>query len=72
MMEEKWKIYGFEYPYKGSKWLLEIKAPSREDAEARFKALPWGKYQGERILRVPIPAGSFILRLWRFLRGDNG
>jgi hypothetical protein len=44
---DKYKVYLFEYPYKGDRWGFEIMATSPEDAVARFKAIPWGRYSGE-------------------------
>jgi hypothetical protein len=65
--EDYYKTYIFEYPYNGARWAFELMATSPEDAEARFKALPWGKYSGELKFRADVPDPSFIIRLWRRL-----
>ena len=71
MSEPKYKTYLFEYPYRGDRWGFEIMATSPEDAEARFKALPWGQYSGELIHSVEVKEGGFWDRLWRWLAGLN-
>jgi hypothetical protein len=71
MSEPKYRTYLFEYPYKGDRWGFEIEATSPEDAEARFKALPWGEYKGVLVHSFDVPAGGLLLRLWRWLTGNQ-
>lgn len=71
MMDNKYKVYLFEYPYRGERWGFELMATSPEDAEARFKAIPWGKYSGELIHSVEVKEGGFWDRLGRRLIGLN-
>ena len=58
-MSDKPRIYLFEYQFDGSKYLLEIPADSREEAEARLSAIPWAEYLGEGVMRIPVRAGVF-------------
>jgi hypothetical protein len=60
----EFKTYLFEYPYQGEHWGFEIKAASKEDAEARVKALGWARYQGETFLKIPVPMGGFLTDLY--------
>lgn len=66
MTDETYQTYIFEYPYKGRRWGFEIMATSPEDAEARFKALQWGEYQGRLIASVDVP--NLFDRIWKWLR----
>lgn len=71
MSEDYYKTYLFEYPYKGDRWGFELMATSPEDAEARFKALPWGEYKGELVFRTDVPAAGFFVKLWNWFKGGS-
>lgn len=58
-MSKKPRTFLFEYQYDGSKYLLEIPADSREEAEARLNVMPWAEYLGEGVMRIPARAGVF-------------
>lgn len=49
--------YLCEYPFNGKKYGFEIWATSEEDAEARLKAIGWGKVSGRRLARVSVADG---------------
>jgi hypothetical protein len=68
-MEEKYKTYVFNYPYKGQTWGFDIKATSPEDAQARLKALAWAEYDGELGLVIEVPMGNWLLKFWNWLTG---
>lgn len=62
MSEPSFQTYLFEYDHNGSTWVLEIKAPSLEDAEARVQRLPWARYVGELKMTVPVQM-EWLVRL---------
>jgi hypothetical protein len=62
------KTYLFSYPYQGHQYSLEIKAESREEAEGRFKAIPWGQYDGELQVTIPASTGDWVPRLICWMR----
>ena len=45
--------YLFSYPYNGGRFSLEIPADTKKEAVERFKMMPWGRYEGELIAKVP-------------------
>jgi hypothetical protein len=71
-MSDEYGDYLFEYPYQGSRWGLTIRATSREDAQARFKALAWGEFKGGpcETLSAASPRGWFVPLIvwWRNMR----
>ena len=56
-MDNSFKTYLFKYFHDGSEWLLEIKASSLDDAQARINRLPWAKPVGELVATVPANYG---------------
>jgi len=67
VMSEKFEDHLFDYPYRGSRWGFTIRAASREDAEARLKALGWAQYSGQLHETIPAmsPRGLFVpLIVW--------
>lgn len=64
MSEPEFKTYLCEYPYEGSHWNFEIKAPSLDDAEARLRAMCFAQVKGEYIASIPVPGGNIIERLF--------
>lgn len=54
------KTYLFSYPYERSEWVIEIKALNEQDARARVKALTFARYDGELVLKVPVPIGPLV------------
>jgi hypothetical protein len=58
-MVENSKTYLFKYFHEGSEWMLELKASSQEDAQARLNKLSWAKPMGELIAKVPAGMGLF-------------
>lgn len=69
MVEPEFKTYLCEYGYSGDRWCLELKAASREDAEARLKALAFGRVEGEIMVSGKVPFGGFLRNL--FFGGDK-
>ena len=61
----------FTYRFDGAEWGFEIMAQSPEDAKARLKALAWAHYDGELVMRVPIPFCEPLVRLLRWWRRIN-
>jgi hypothetical protein len=61
-----------EYQFEGASWNLELQAASRDDAEARLKALPWARLLGEIAFSASVPE-SWITRLTSklFRRSDK-
>lgn len=55
------KRYLFEYFHEGSKWQIEIKATSLDDAQARINRLPWAKPVGELVATVPASMGPLVM-----------
>lgn len=50
-----YKTYLCSYNYQNSKWIIELKATSFEDAANRLKALGYnGKVDGEVYIEIPI------------------
>ena len=52
-MTNGYRLYTLSYPYQGSIWALTIPAQSFEDAEARLKAMTWGKVDGALSFTLP-------------------
>jgi hypothetical protein len=67
-MDNEYKVYLFEYPYKGDRWGFEIKATSPEDAEARFKQIPWGKYSGELLFSHEVSQDGLLHQIIDWFR----
>lgn len=63
---EDFKTFVIEYPFNGTRWLFDIKAKDWADAEARLKALGWGKVLGQSALRAPgwLPQWCADLYCW--------
>ena len=53
-------IYLFSYQYQGARHSLEIPAESQQEAEERLKVMPWGKYDGILIARIPSVVGDWL------------
>ena len=68
--EPEFKNYLCEYGFGGSRWCFELKAASREDAEARIKAMAFARVEGEIALSGKVPFGN-TLRRW-FFGGARG
>jgi hypothetical protein len=70
-MENRFKTFIFQYHHDGGNWLLEIKAPSLDDAQARILKLPHAKPVGELVAKIPTMAGmGFIARAICWLRNS--
>jgi len=53
-----YQTYLFTYRFAGVEWELEVRAASKDEAEARMKVLPFARYTGERQMCLPImPSG---------------
>ncbi len=74
-METKVNTYLFGYQYQGSSYSLEIPAENRREAEERLKIMPWGKYDGILIAKIPAVTESwlpsFICNICNWFRNDN-
>lgn len=62
MDDEAFETFVCEYPFQGGVWLVEIKAASWEDAEARLKAMSSGVVKGRCGADIP----------WEPLDGGGG
>ena len=51
---EEYPEFSIEYPFAGSDWVLRIKAKDQAEAEARLKALAWGKVAGQIFASGPL------------------
>jgi hypothetical protein len=56
-MGSRFKTYLFEYFHEGSWWVLEISAPTMDDAQARINKLPHAKPVGEMVAKIPARLG---------------
>ncbi|MGE5535834.1 MAG: hypothetical protein ACM3W7_09985 [Acidobacteriota bacterium] len=50
----------FTYRHDGAEWTLEVKARDLSDAKERLKALPFARYDGELIAKVPVSLGPLM------------
>jgi hypothetical protein len=56
----QYQTYLFTYRHDGAEWTLEIKARDVHDAKERLKALPFARYDGELIAKVPVSLGPLM------------
>jgi len=56
----QYQTYLFTYRHDGAEWTLEIKARDIHDAKERLKALPFARYDGELIAKVPVSLGPLM------------
>jgi hypothetical protein len=59
--------YIIEYPYGREQWAVLIYAESFEDAEARLKAMGWGKVKGVVVGKVPHHFG-WVVRIYAWVQ----
>jgi hypothetical protein len=59
-MSEPFGTYLFEYHHDGASWMIEIKAASMEDAQARMKKMPLARPLGQNMFKVPASCGFFV------------
>lgn len=52
-MERAMNLYTASYRYQGQQWCVEFRAESMEDADARLKAMTWGRVDGQIMAKVP-------------------
>lgn len=57
---EVYTTHLFSYRHDGTEWTLEIKARDPHDAKERLKALPFARYDGELIAKVPVSLGPLM------------
>jgi len=57
--ENAFKTYLFSYEHAGASWVLEIKAASAQDAQARLRKLHSATFDGEMVAKVAMPAMSW-------------
>ncbi len=67
-MNDGFKTFLANYNYAGRNWCIDFPAESFEDAEARLKAMTWGKIDGILMAEIPVSpvtstAGGLIVRL---------
>lgn len=55
-----YRTHLFSYRHDGAEWTLEIKARDARDAQERIKALPFARYDGELIAKVPANLGPLM------------
>lgn len=53
--EEPDRIFLYDYTFNGARFSLDIYAKNLEEAEAKMKAAAMAQYEGELIIRVPLP-----------------
>jgi hypothetical protein len=65
MASSVYKTHLFTYRHDGAEWTLEIKARDIYDAKDRLKALPFARYDGELITKVPTSLGPLMqMAVW--------
>lgn len=66
MADDPFKTFICSYPFQGGQWGFEIKARSFEEAQARVKAIGWGKVDGELMMKLPgyLPPSAISLLCW--------
>ena len=74
MSRDTYKTFSCEYPFEGGTWCFEIMARDEAEAEARRKAIAWGKVEGEVMftVRAPFmtrPAANLIIAIRNWWRG---
>lgn len=72
-MESEFKTYLFQYHHNGCNWMLEIQAPSMDDAQARVMKLPHAKPLGELAMKIPAAGGvgGFLARAICWLKNSR-
>lgn len=63
MTDAPFKTFTCSYPFQGGEWGFEIKARSFKEAQARVKAIGWGKVDGELMTVIPGYAPTWTVRL---------
>jgi len=64
---DDYKTFTFSYPFQGERWCFDLQARDADEAEARFRALAWGRLDGELVARIPVPDPVGPLRrLWQW------
>lgn len=56
--------FQFSYRYGGHDWGITIFASDPSEAREKIKAVGLARYDGEVALKIPLPAGRFIRRLF--------
>ena len=65
MNDMRYKKFFFTYPFNGKKWCGEVYAQTWEEAEAKIRAMDWGKIDGEHVASIPASVGSWVpLLVW--------
>ena len=60
----------FEYRFGGHEWAITIHADSPAEAKEKIKAVALARYKGEEAMRIYVPAGGWLYRIWeRFMGG---
>ena len=57
---EAYTTHLFSYRHNGADWTLEIKARDPRDAKERLKAMPFARYDGELIAKLPVSLGPLM------------
>lgn len=63
----RYSTFLFEYRYKNSTWLIELKAQSLAEAEDRLLVVGGGKIMGKKIVGIPNSLG-WIAKFTVFVR----
>ena len=64
---DDYKVFTFSYPFQGERWCFAIQARDAEEAAERFRAIAWGRLDGEVVARIPAPDPVGPLRrLWQW------
>lgn len=65
-MEEEYRC---EYKFDGKRWVVSVHAHSPEEASRKLRAIgTTGVVLGTVVSKIPIPGGSWVERLIRWLR----
>jgi hypothetical protein len=54
-LSDSFQTYLFSYEHAGASWVLELKASSAQDAQARLRKLHAATFDGEMVTKVTVP-----------------
>lgn len=57
--------FQFTYRFGGHEWGITIHATDATEAREKIKAVALARYDGEIAMKIPVPMGGTIRRIWR-------
>lgn len=57
--------FQFTYRFGGHEWGIFIHASNPVEAREKIKAVALARYDGEVAMKIPVPLGGFLRRLFR-------